>query len=67
MSFVVLFICYLMRNFMRNGITVDDLGMLLVVVAVVILITVVIRRAACLLALIAMEIVRDTLFRRNLN
>jgi len=63
MSFVVLFMSY----FMRNSFTVDDLGLLLAVLAVLILIPVFIRHAAPFFALIAMEIVRDTLFRRNLN
>lgn len=42
MSFVFIII----SHFMRNGFTVDDLGLILVVVAVIILITGVIYRAA---------------------
>jgi hypothetical protein len=82
MFFVFLIISF----FMRNGFTVDDLGLILVAVAVLILIPFpfFIRHAAVgtfrsfygrmpltqskllqsLATLIAMEIVRDTLFRR---
>jgi ABC-type glycerol-3-phosphate transport system permease component len=40
------FVCFLISYFVRNGFTVDDLGLLLAMAAVIILIMVVIFRAA---------------------
>lgn len=40
------FVCFLISYFVRNGFTVDDLGLLLAIVAVIILFMVVIFRAA---------------------
>jgi hypothetical protein len=40
------FVCFLISYFVRNGFTVDDLGLLLAMVAVIILFMVLIFRAA---------------------